>query len=234
MEDSTRVRGWRVGVSGRLSSIAAAGAAPGQGRRPFPAIPLVLLLLLACAGPPGAGEREAAVEGPDSVAAGVAPDTARPGDAPRSDDAPRVDPEPDLLPPDSLLLVFSRDEEPVLVSRPADGAPDLASALELLLRGPLPEERARGLHSWFSAETAGALRSATVDATGHATVDFRDLRPLIPNASTSAGSAMLLQQLDGTVLRVPGVRSVEYRMEGSCEAFWEWLQRSCEVVRRPG
>lgn len=141
--------------------------------------------------------------------------------------------EPDLLPPDSLLLVFSRDEEPVLVSRPADGAPDLASALELLLRGPLPEERARGLYSWFSAETAGALRSASVDPTGHAVVDFRDLRPLIPNASTSAGSAMLLQQLNGTVLRVPGVRSVEYRMQGSCEAFWEWLQRSCEVVRSP-
>jgi hypothetical protein len=26
---------------------------------------------------------------------------------------------------------------------------------------------------------------------------------------------------------------VEYRMEGSCEAFWEWLQFGCQKVLRP-
>ncbi|HUH12828.1 MAG TPA: GerMN domain-containing protein [Longimicrobiales bacterium] len=177
---------------------------------------LVLLLSAACAEPPP----------PPGELAG---DTARADTA-----ATSAAPAPDLAPPDSLLLVFTKGERPDTVSRPADGRPDLESALELLLRGPLPEERARGLHSWFSAQTAGALRSVSVDSAGRAVVDFRDLRPLIPNASTSAGSAMLLHQLDGTVFQFPHVRSVEYRMEGSCALFWEWLQRECNVVTRPG
>ncbi len=65
-------------------------------------------------------------------------------------------------------------------------------------------------------------------------VDVGDLRPLIPNASTSAGSEMLLAQLGATVFQFPTVASVEYRIEGSCDAFFEWLQRGCEVIERPG
>lgn len=111
---------------------------------------------------------------------------------------------------------------------PAD---TLRAALEHMLRGPSdpqPEE-----HSWFSAATADALRSVSVDAAGHATVDFEDLRALIPNASSSAGSAMLLAELNATVFGVEGVRSVDYLMEGSCERFWEWLQYGCQTIHRP-
>ncbi len=109
---------------------------------------------------------------------------------------------------------------------------DLRAALEQLLRGPAAPAQAGDAHSWFSAETAGALRSATVDSAGHATVDFHDLRPLIPNASSSAGSASLLEELNTTVFRLPGVQSVEYRMEGSCDIFWEWLQYECHRIMR--
>jgi hypothetical protein len=55
-------------------------------------------------------------------------------------------------------------------------------------------------------------------------VDFHDLRTVIPNASTSAGSGMLLAQLDATVFQFDSVSSVVYRIEGDCEAFNEWLQ----------
>jgi hypothetical protein len=44
---------------------------------------------------------------------------------------------------------------------------------------------------------------------------------------------MLLQELNGTVFQFPEIRSVEYRMEGSCDLFWEWLQYGCRVVARP-
>jgi hypothetical protein len=54
-------------------------------------------------------------------------------------------------------------------------------------------------------------------------VDFGDLRSVIPNASTSAGSR-LLSQLDATVFQFPTVTSVTYRIDGSCQAFGEWLQ----------
>lgn len=101
--------------------------------------------------------------------------------------------------------------------------PVLRASLEALVRGPAPAERDAGLDSLFSDATAGTIRGVTV-RDGHAVVDFEDLRGIIPNASSSAGSASLLSQLDATVFQLRSVTSVEYRLEGSCEAFGEWLQ----------
>jgi hypothetical protein len=106
----------------------------------------------------------------------------------------------------------------------------LRGALEQRLRGDGP--RAAEGHTWFSAETAGALRDVVV-VDGHATVDFADLSALIPNASSSAGSALLLDELNSTVFSIADIESVEYRMEGSCARFWEWLQYGCQTVQRP-
>lgn len=107
----------------------------------------------------------------------------------------------------------------------------LRAALEALLAGPTPAERSAGLGSWFSEETAGMLAGVNL-VDGNAVVDFRDLRPVIPNASTSAGSQLLLRQLDATVFQFPTVRSVEYRINGSCSTFFEWLQMACTVRSR--
>lgn len=102
--------------------------------------------------------------------------------------------------------------------------------LEQLLRGDV--EPASG-HSWFSPATAGALRTVAVDSAGHAIVDFEDLQMLMPNASSSAGSEMLLNELNAVVFGVEAVRSVDYLIHGRCEPFWEWLQRGCQTVSRP-
>lgn len=99
----------------------------------------------------------------------------------------------------------------------------LRASLTALLAGPTAEEREAGLTSMFSASTASLLRGVTL-TDGHAVVDFGDLRPVVPSASSSAGSTILLSQLDGTVFRFPTVRSAEYRIEGSCTTFTEWLQ----------
>jgi spore germination protein GerM len=134
----------------------------------------------------------------------------------------------------SVTLHFSRGESTAAVTRrvPASTV-GLEAALRQLVRGPTPAERAEGIHSWFSDTTAQALRSVQVDEAGHAVVDFADLRELIPNASTSAGSGMLLRELNATVFAVPSIESVEYRIEGSCEDFWEWLQYGgCPVQER--
>jgi len=106
----------------------------------------------------------------------------------------------------------------------------LRSAVEALLRGDAESVTAG---SWFSSSTAGALRTVSVDSVGHAIVDFEDLRTLIPNASSSAGSEMLLNELNAAVFSVDAVRSVDYLIEGRCELFWEWLQRGCQTVPRP-
>lgn len=120
------------------------------------------------------------------------------------------------------------------VSAPAtDVTPEvqLRVALQQLLQG---RPATASEPTWFSAATARALRGVSVDSAGHAVVDFDDLRLLIPNASSSAGSGMLLDELNATVFSVSAIRSVDYLIEGHCERFWEWLQRTCQTVRRPG
>lgn len=109
----------------------------------------------------------------------------------------------------------------------------LRQVLEVLLRGGANGGSA-GEPSWFSSATTNLLRSATVDTSGHAIVDFADLTVVIPNASSSAGSTMLLNELNAAVFGVDGIDSVDYLIEGSCERFWEWLQYGCQTVRRPG
>lgn len=99
----------------------------------------------------------------------------------------------------------------------------LRASLGQLLAGPTAPEQSAGLTSWFSAKTAGMLASVSL-AGGSATVDFHDLRTVISGASSSAGSHLLLAQLDATVFHFSSVTSVTYRIDGSCETFSEWLQ----------
>ena len=111
-------------------------------------------------------------------------------------------------------------------------APD--TALREVLAELVAGKRARaGEHTWFSPATSHVISSVTLDDAGHAVIDFHDLMPVIPNASSSAGSTMLLEELNTAVFSVPEVRTVEYRMAGSCDRFWNWLQYGCQTVSRP-
>ena len=107
----------------------------------------------------------------------------------------------------------------------------LRAALEQLLAGPTPEERAAGFTSFFGDATADALNSVVVTG-GIARIDFDDFSRAIPNASSSAGSAQLLAQLRATIFQYPGIRAAEISFEGSCERFWNWLQRGCMRLER--
>ena len=100
----------------------------------------------------------------------------------------------------------------------------LRAALDELLEGPTAAERDAGFTSWFSDDTRGMVDSVDLSETGHVVVDFDDLRPVIPSASASAGSQLLLSQLDATVFQFPTVETVEYRIDDDCDAFFEWLQ----------
>lgn len=99
----------------------------------------------------------------------------------------------------------------------------LRGAMRALLAGPTRTERARGYGGWFSANTAGYLRSTRI-ARGVAYIDFRNFSRRIPNASTSCGSALLLAQLDRTATQFPTVRRAIYSFDGSRNAFYNWLQ----------
>ena len=101
----------------------------------------------------------------------------------------------------------------------------LTGTMRALLRGPTAAERSRGYGGWLSLKTAGMLRSVWI-ANGVAHVDFRNFSRVIPNASSSCGSALLLAQLDRTAKQFPNVRRSVYSFNGSARAFYEWLQRS--------
>ncbi|MEJ2184953.1 MAG: GerMN domain-containing protein [Gemmatimonadota bacterium] len=134
----------------------------------------------------------------------------------------------------STIQVFfhAAEDSVVAVARRGRAPQKLAGALRMELRGPTEGERARGLYSWFSPATAALLLSASV-SDGHAVVDFGKLNQAIPGASSAAGSRELLQELNRVVFQFPEIQSVEYRIEGSCDAFWNWLQMACQRVRRP-
>lgn len=113
------------------------------------------------------------------------------------------------------------------LSRDTSGHPDARFAtLSALLRGPTEAEKAEGYSSFFSAETADALRSLGV-RNGTVYVNLADLRQVIPNASTSCGSASLLSQIETTLMQFPGVERVIIAFDGDTQTFYDWIQVGC-------
>lgn len=141
-------------------------------------------------------------------------------------------PAADQSPAAQLVVYFTRDEAPHAVSRTVPPGPDmLTPALQQLLSGPTAAEREDGFTSWFSEATSDLLIAASIDEDGHAVVNLADFRPVIPGASSSAGSRILLTELTRTVAQFESVRSIEYQLTGSCHRFWVFLQYGCEIVR---
>lgn len=108
-------------------------------------------------------------------------------------------------------------------SRRTVGRDVLHDSLGWLLRGPRPAERKDGAASLFSKKTAGLINRVSVDD-GTAYVDFDDFRRIIPEASSSCGSASLLAELTRTSKQFPTVERAVFSLEGSTNAFYNWLQ----------
>ncbi len=113
----------------------------------------------------------------------------------------------------------------VPVVRKVAGPVTAEIVLRELLAGPTADEAAAGFASIFGPATADALIEMII-VDGIARVSFRDLRRVIPNASSSCGSAALLGALDATLAQVPGIRAARYSFGGDEAAFYEWLQMS--------
>jgi hypothetical protein len=97
------------------------------------------------------------------------------------------------------------------------------ATLDALLAGPTATERGAGYWSHFSTATAGMLHSVRI-GNGVAHADFRDFSRIIPNASSSFGSAALLAELDATLKQFATVQTTVYSFDGDVAAFYEWLQ----------
>ncbi|MFA5109571.1 MAG: GerMN domain-containing protein [Patescibacteria group bacterium] len=100
------------------------------------------------------------------------------------------------------------------------------SALAELFKGPTEKERAQGYTSWFSSDTENILKNIKIKA-GTAYVDLRDIRQIIPNASTSCGSAGFLAEVETTLKQFSAVEKVVIALEGRPDYFYEWIQVGC-------
>ncbi|MGD2100753.1 MAG: GerMN domain-containing protein [Acidimicrobiia bacterium] len=112
-----------------------------------------------------------------------------------------------------------------------DTVVSFAGLLRELLRGPSAEELSDGYVSVFSLETGDALDSAEVSGT-MAVVDFR-ASIQVNNLSTSTGAVELQAELLQNVFSVHELESVEFRINGSCEAWSAFLQSDgCRTYTR--
>jgi len=103
--------------------------------------------------------------------------------------------------------------------------------LQSLLAGPTADEEAVGVTSFFDDTTAGALNSVTL-TNGALVVDFNEAI-YVNNASTSTGGLFFGAELDRNVFSHPEVETVEFRVDGDCEAWSAFFQSDgCWVTSR--
>ncbi|QGF23449.1 GerMN domain-containing protein [Raineyella fluvialis] len=118
---------------------------------------------------------------------------------------------------------------------PASGDVLTATMRELVV-GPTIAETAQGYVSFFSPATSQSLISAKV--VGNTSyLNFTDFRPIIPNASTSCGSAALLAQLRTTGQQAgmtPGccTRSTVSRGPSGSGSRWAATRPTTTATRR--
>lgn len=107
-----------------------------------------------------------------------------------------------------------------------EGEEPISTALINLFFGPTAAEREAGYNSFFSKETDYILHSVKVSK-GMAYVDLKDIRSIIPNASSSCGSAQILAQIRETLQQFPEINDFRVAIDSDPAPFYEWLQIGC-------
>jgi len=100
------------------------------------------------------------------------------------------------------------------------------ASLEELFKGPTLEEKKLGYTSFFSEATKDILKKIKIiDKVIY--VDLKDIRSIIPNASSSCGSAQFLAEMTNTLKQFSSVEKVIFAIDGNPQTFYEWLQLGC-------
>ncbi len=100
------------------------------------------------------------------------------------------------------------------------------AALGELFAGPTAKEKEEGYTSFFSSASRGILKKVTVDKEV-AYVDLIDIRNLIPNASTSCGTAEFLAETTKTLTQFPTIKKVIFAINEDPKTFYDWIQIGC-------
>jgi spore germination protein GerM len=98
-------------------------------------------------------------------------------------------------------------------------------ALQELFKGPTKKEQSKGYNSIFSKDTSDILISLNIK-NSTAYINLKDIRNIIPNASSSCGSAHFFASVDST-LRQFGIKKTIFAIKGDPKLFYEWMQIGC-------
>lgn len=151
-------------------------------------------------------------------------------------DAP--EPEPDEVLVDVVYSCRSGDDallELTTVSRvvPAESNP-IRATLNEAVKGPNGAERAEGVSgSFLSERTALMVRNVEMDGS-RLIVDFHPFvrSPEVSNVSTSTGGMIFNTILNANLFQYPEVEEIEYRVDGSCDAYWAIFEGDCFIHTR--
>jgi hypothetical protein len=107
----------------------------------------------------------------------------------------------------------------------------LTTTMAEMVKGLDDGEEALGFKSPFPASAEGSSRGVSI-VDGTAFIEFDD--GLFPDgADTAEGSQVFLSTLNANAFQFPSIDAVEYRLRGSCDAFWQRLgAEGCETITR--
>lgn len=108
----------------------------------------------------------------------------------------------------------------------------LTTTMKEMVNGLDEDEAALGYRSPFPDTASGSFLGATIDREdAKAFLEFtNDVFP--DGVDTPEGAQVFLSTLNANVFQFSNINQVEYRLGGSCDAFWQQLGGSCDVITR--
>lgn len=106
----------------------------------------------------------------------------------------------------------------------------LTTTLREMAKGLETDEAALGFKSPFPEDSAGSFLGVSISE-GTAFLEFNS--GIFPEgADTPEGAQIFLSTLNANVFQFDTINQVEYRLGGSCDAFWQRLDADCETITR--
>ena len=106
----------------------------------------------------------------------------------------------------------------------------LTATLREMVKGLDEDEAGLGFRSPFPEGAVGSFLGATIQD-GTAFPEFTiDVFP--EGVDTPEGAQIFLSTLNANVFKFGTIDAVQYRLGGSCDAFWQQLGSNCETITR--
>lgn len=107
----------------------------------------------------------------------------------------------------------------------------LTTTMAEMVKGTDGHEAALGFRSPFPPDAEGSSLGVSI-VDGTAFIEFDD--GIFPDgADTSEGAQIFLSTLNANAFQFPSIDEVEYRLKGSCAAFWQRLgTEGCQTITR--